>query len=95
MLRQRGYIVDIHSYAAHTATPTASSSGTSVHVDALSQGSSSVSKDLPTPSVIAMRSCLWAAGFSFSRATDTLESVPYDGTLSGLFFGEEQSIAAR
>jgi hypothetical protein len=37
---------------------------------------------------------LWAAGFSFSRAS-VIRDVPYDPHLKHLFFGEEISMAAR
>ncbi|KAF0697729.1 Aste57867_11615 [Aphanomyces stellatus] len=36
----------------------------------------------------------WAAGFAFSEAT-VIQHVPYDPSLSHLFFGEENSMAAR
>jgi hypothetical protein len=38
---------------------------------------------------------LWAAGFSFSRATPMMELAPYDPRLEDLFFGEEVYMAAR
>ncbi len=44
---------------------------------------------------LPVRSPLWAAGFSFSRARDTLLRVRYDPSLASLFFGEECSMAAR
>lgn len=37
---------------------------------------------------------LWAAGFNFCESS-TFHEVPYDPTLSFLFFGEEQSMTAR
>ena len=40
-------------------------------------------------------SLLWAAGFNFSRANETILKCPYDPHLPFLFFGEEISIAAR
>ena len=44
---------------------------------------------------LPLRSPLWASGFSFSRAADTLLRVRYDPLLPSLFFGEESSMAAR
>ena len=40
-------------------------------------------------------SYLWAAGFNFSRAKETIVECPYDPHLPFLFFGEEISMAAR
>jgi hypothetical protein len=48
----------------------------------------------PTAPLRYLRSPLWAAGFSFSDACVLLE-VPASPLLSHLFFGEEQSTAAR
>jgi hypothetical protein len=42
----------------------------------------------------AVRSPLWASGFSFSDSS-ALHEVPYDPALPFLFFGEEVSMAAR
>ena len=38
---------------------------------------------------------LWAAGFNFGRALELLDLVPYDPHLNYIFFGEEESMAAR
>jgi|MDSY01.1.fsa_nt_gb hypothetical protein len=40
-------------------------------------------------------SLLWAAGFNFSRAQESITECPYDPHLSFVFFGEEISMAAR
>jgi hypothetical protein len=92
MLRQRGYVVDIDSCtASHNALALPNRSRLQpIHAGVTSSGD--ITKSLP---LVALRSALWAAGFSFSRAADTLVQSPYDGTLSGLFFGEEQVMAAR
>jgi hypothetical protein len=53
--------------------------------------SSNSSDDVHLP----FKSLLWASGFSFSAAKDTLLRVRYDPLVPFLFFGEEISMAAR
>lgn len=41
-----------------------------------------------------IKSLFWAAGFSFTTG-DVIKQCPYDPNHKGLFFGEEQAMAAR
>lgn len=63
-------------------------------VDATAGELSGGSVGATLPAAPYFRSLLWAAGFSFSDASVLFE-VPASPLLPHLFFGEEQSTAAR
>jgi hypothetical protein len=85
MLRQKASTIDVEAVRSHRLRRT--------HTRQAQAGGGNGEEAMwmahgPLPS------CLWAAGFSFARAS-VLLAVPYDPCTPRLFFGEEQAMAAR